>query len=272
MKGRVIFCGALATVYIFVHHLVPWVIHLSSLSGDEGDGAAALAAIAVESGGEFAQQQQQGFSVSQMASWSLLIFVVTFIQFWPVGEVWSKPEMLEWGKLAGLQLWLPPPPDWKFPVVVRYHQDDVGALLNLRRQCWNHPETQSMISEIWVGNRWLEAIMSMLPSAIYNSKKVRSIVHILFEFALPIFAVLQGVGVIMPLVLRYTRIVLLQAHADVGLAYLARLLHFQQRMVWRFILFVVSLIEGIWSNFMPTLEWFVRGRLFVFAERWVCLL
>jgi hypothetical protein len=42
-----------------------------------------------------------------------------------------------------------------------------------------------------VSNPWLEAALSLLPSKIYNWRPFRQFMHLLLDFAIPLYTVLQ---------------------------------------------------------------------------------
>ena len=49
------------------------------------------------------------------------------------------------------------------------------------------------VAQLWVGNKWLEAILSLtMPYFVYNSSRLRWGIFLLLDLLMPVFFVLQG--------------------------------------------------------------------------------
>ncbi|CAN0007967.1 unnamed protein product, partial [Phaeothamnion confervicola] len=121
---------------------------------------------------------------------------------------------------------LPPPPRPVFPVVVRFAQDELGEMLEVRSALWRKPEMRPIVADVWVGSLYAEAALSMLaPAAAYNSARCRWLAHVALDYFLPAYTVLQGLGALVPVVWRQGAALLVRLHADAGVRVLIAALH-----------------------------------------------
>mmetsp|Transcript_19929 Transcript_19929/g.29817 ORF Transcript_19929/g.29817 Transcript_19929/m.29817 type:complete len:831 (+) Transcript_19929:94-2586(+) len=108
-----------------------------------------------------------------------------------------KREGVSSGPFGTIRLLRPPYPT--FPIRVKYSQSEIPELLVLRSAILKIPAGRKAIRDVAVGGYWTEGITSALvPSRFYNSIVLRKLGHIVINFLVPAFFILQGFSVLVP--------------------------------------------------------------------------
>lgn len=153
---------------------------------------------------------------------------------------------------------LPPPPNYHFPLVLMFHDENISQLVLLRKQFFQDNSLQIYITKLWCGGIYIEALLSIvLPHHIYNSPKFRYGVHVLMDYLLPVYTVMRGFGALIPQLESIFTYLLLRTKTDIGLGLLwyMTLYHGQivSTRVYAIIKPLVTMIPYQYLKQLPTL-------------------
>lgn len=168
-----------------------------------------LRAVCVCSGGKWSTGTTKGwYSMVNASDWYSILWNICV----------GSGSIGKWrGWIRRGVVWRPPPlPRPVSPIVVRFVQSDIGAMLEFRSQLWQNPQTRRLVTDVWVGGSTTEAALSLLPSELYGSGTLRWAMHILLDYFLPMYTVLQGLGALVPFVGSKIAILALRVKGDGG--------------------------------------------------------
>jgi len=101
------------------------------------------------------------------------------------------------GPFGSMRLFRPPVPT--FPLKIEYKQSQLPKLFELRSAVLAIPAGRAAVQDVAVGGYWTEGITSaLLPSGLYNNRKLRQLAHMIINFLIPAFFILQGFSVLLP--------------------------------------------------------------------------
>jgi len=101
------------------------------------------------------------------------------------------------GPFGSIRLFRPPVPT--FPIRIKFSQADLPKLFNIRSALLAVPAGRAAVRDVAVGGYWSEGITSaLLPSGLYNSRRLRQLGHVMMNFLIPAFFILQGLSVLVP--------------------------------------------------------------------------
>jgi hypothetical protein len=101
----------------------------------------------------------------------------------------------------------------------------------VRSQLWRRAETRCLVRDVWIGNATVETCLSLLPAPLYRSRRCRWALHILLDYFLPAYTVLQGLGNLLPFAGRQAAALLAMLRGDVGVRIVLAVLR-MYRQVW----------------------------------------
>jgi hypothetical protein len=101
----------------------------------------------------------------------------------------------------------------------------------VRSQLWRRAETRCLVRDVWIGNATVETCLSLLPAPLYKSRRCRWALHILLDYFLPAYTVLQGLGNLLPFAGRQAAALLAMLRGDVGVRIVLAVLR-MYRQVW----------------------------------------
>mmetsp|Transcript_41201 Transcript_41201/g.66964 ORF Transcript_41201/g.66964 Transcript_41201/m.66964 type:complete len:1009 (+) Transcript_41201:74-3100(+) len=125
----------------------------------------------------------------------IMAFVLILLRAGRHKALWHERAAV--GPFGSMRLFRPPMPT--FPIRIIFSQAHLPKLFDLRSAILAIPEGRKAVRDVAVGGYWTEGITSaLLPSGLYNNTRLRQLGHVIINFLIPAFFILQGLSVLVP--------------------------------------------------------------------------